>query len=256
MIHKTNGGVSSARNMGIEEAKGNWFLFCDADDLLYEDTLENFISRIKVGIDSICGGYVQIGDKEGSVIKLSTMRNYEIEIGKIEALKDFYKKQYGDLFNGYLWNRLLRADIIKQNHLRFREDIYIKEDGLFLVQYLCKCTGLHAYTSKLIYKYRINGEGTMCTNNKLFNEKTCSNLIARCCCYQAVKSISDEKTLLKLAKASISSMYKSLMLSFVRGKNRDVLRFLQISLITFKYVSPLSIVRSYLGPKFNLLSEF
>lgn len=246
VVHKENGGVSSARNLGIEKASGDWFLFCDSDDMLYEEAIRTFVSRIKDGIDSVCGGYVEIDDKEGSIINLSTTRDYEIEIDRIETLKDFYKKQYGDLFNGYLWNRLLKADIIRQNQLRFREDIYIKEDGLFLVQFLCKSTGLHSYTSKPVYKYRRNGDGTMSTYSKSFNEKTCSNLIARCCCYEAIKSVTDEKSLLALAKDRISSMYKALILFFVRDKNKDVLKVFRISLMTFKYVSPLYIMRNYI----------
>jgi glycosyltransferase involved in cell wall biosynthesis len=235
--------------MGIEKANGDWFFFCDADDLLFEDTLESFADKIKDGIDSICGGYVEIDDKEGSTIRLSTTRDYEIEVGRIDALKDFYKKKYGDLFNGYLWNRLLKAEVIRRNHLRFREDIYIKEDGLFLVQYLCKCTGHHAYTSKLVYKYRINGDGTMKTYGKAFNEKTCSNLIARCCCYEAIKNVTDDKALLKMAKDHISSMYKALVLFYVRDKKKSVLKFFQVSLVTFRYVSPIYVLKSYLSKK-------
>lgn len=246
VIHKKNGGVSSARNMGIENAYGEWFLFCDSDDSLYEDTLDSFVSRINDGIDSVCGGYVEIDELEESVLRISSSQDYEIIISRNDALNDFYMWTYSDLFNAFLWNRLLNADIIRRNHLRFREDIYYKEDGLFLVQYLCKCTRYHAYTSKLVYKYRLNGKGAMKTYGESFNEKLCSNLNARCYCYEAIKSVTDEEELLKLAKNSISSMYKALVIFFIRDKKRDVLTLFRLSLTTFKYVSPFYIARPFI----------
>lgn len=251
VIYKKNGGVSSARNVGIENARGDWFLFCDSDDILYEDTLHTFVSRINDGIDSVCGGYVEIDELEESVIRMSSSKDYEILISRNDALKDFYMWTYSDLFNAFLWNRLLNADIIRRNHLRFREDIYYKEDGLFLVQFLCNSTSYHEYTSKLVYKYRINGRGSMKTYGNSFNEKLCSNLIARCCCYEAIKSVTNEDSLLKLAKNSISSMYKTLVIFFISEKRKDVLTFFRLSLKTFKYVSPFYIARPFIRRNFK-----
>lgn len=107
VIYKKNGGVSSARNVGIENARGDWFLFCDSDDILYEDTLHTFVSRINDGIDSVCGGYVEIDELEESVIRMSSSKDYEILISRNDALKDFYMWTYSDLFNAFLWNRFL-----------------------------------------------------------------------------------------------------------------------------------------------------
>ncbi len=242
VIHKENGGVSAARNNGIEKASGEWFLFCDSDDLLSDDALKVYVDRIKDGIDSVCGGYVEIDDKEGSIIKLSTSRDYEIEIGRIEALTDFYEIQYGDLYNYYLWNRLLKADIIRQNNLRFREDIYITEDGLFLVQFLCKSTGLHAYTSKLVYKYRRNQAGVMSNCSESFNNKSCSNLVAKCACYETIKSVTDDAKLIDYSKRSVTGQYLRLILYFIKGRNTDISKLVEISRITFKHVSQFTVI--------------
>ena len=210
-FHKENGGVSSARNLGVENAGGDWYLFVDSDDLLFEYTLETLASRIRADIDSICGGYIKIDANSGEEISSSSLREYDMLIDREEALIDFYKFSFGDSFNGYLWNRLLKADIIKNNHLRFREDLYIKEDGLFLVQFLCKSINQHAYFSFPIYKYRINPVGVMIKFGKSFNEKSISNLYARCACYKEIKLVSSKEQLLKLAKDSISNMYKILI---------------------------------------------
>lgn len=42
VFHKPNGGVSSARNLGLENSHGEWVTFCDADDFVYADWLENY----------------------------------------------------------------------------------------------------------------------------------------------------------------------------------------------------------------------
>ena len=242
VIHKENGGVSSARNRGIEDANGDWFYFSDSDDLLYEDTLNTFISRIKDDIDSVCGSFIEIDEKDDSIIRRSSSKEYEKEIDRNKALKDFYKPFYSDIFNGCLWNRLFRADIIRLFNLKFREDIYIKEDGLFLVQFICKCQGKHVYTSKLVYKYRVNRNGTMKTYGRTFNKKTCSNLYARCHCYEAIKTVTDDRMLLKLSKNSILHKYKRLLLLFIKDKNKNYRLFFNVSLKVFRCITPLYIL--------------
>ena len=53
VIHKTNGGVSSARNVGIKEMKGEWALMPDPDDELPADALESFVAHISNEIDLV-----------------------------------------------------------------------------------------------------------------------------------------------------------------------------------------------------------
>ena len=57
VFHKENGGVSSARNLGIEEAKGKWLYFCDADDSLLPKTLEILLEGEKENCQFVMAGY-------------------------------------------------------------------------------------------------------------------------------------------------------------------------------------------------------
>ena len=45
VFHKPNGGVSSARNLGLEKAQGEWITFCDSDDRVYPTWLQNFAEK-------------------------------------------------------------------------------------------------------------------------------------------------------------------------------------------------------------------
>lgn len=190
VFHKENGGVSSARNLGLDNAKGEWVYFIDADDILYTDSLQTLFSKTTYEIDCIIGGYVTISDnrekRNDKAIIIDEVWDYKA------ALMDFYKSKYWG-FNGYLWNRLFRLSIIRKAGLKFNEKIYFKEDGLFVVQFIC-CSKKNIYiTTKPIYKYRINTEGAMQGLYTNFNIKYITNLDARILCWDNVKSVTKTK---------------------------------------------------------------
>lgn len=57
VFHQLNGGASSARNRGLDEAKGEWITFVDADDSVNEDYLETMYDLVSPNIDSVVCGY-------------------------------------------------------------------------------------------------------------------------------------------------------------------------------------------------------
>lgn len=93
------------------------------------------MNEFNENVDSTMGGYIRMNN-HGKILEENTIYekcNMSVE----EALIDFYHPKF-KMFNGFIWNRLFRRNIIEKYHLRFREDVYIKEDGLFLIQYLCR----------------------------------------------------------------------------------------------------------------------
>ena len=200
VFHKENGGVSSARNVGLNNAIGQWIYFCDPDDYLYVDTLEILVKQLAVGVDMVLGGYVEEADN-GDVIyyeNLATIKSLDVK----EAFIVYFTQ--GDYkFQGYLWNRLFNHDIIYTYNLRFDENIYYKEDGLFIVKYLCRMIGQVIYITRPIYHYVVHPEGAMGALAKGVNDKFLTNLDARILSFKEIKEYFPDSQVIRLAKESI-----------------------------------------------------
>lgn len=153
VIHKENGGISSARNVGLEIAKGEWVTFCDNDDVVDAHWLERMYKQVERYADvlPICA-YVR--DK--------SMLGVEIDIDgiipeRLYHISDywlFYKRQLG----GMVWNALFRKDIIDSYNIRFpeRKNIGdINEDLVFDMSYIPHIKNI-VYTGYADYLWKIN----------------------------------------------------------------------------------------------------
>ena len=221
VYHKKNGGVSSARNYGLDRIHGEWVYFCDADDILYENALATLRMNFDENVDSTMGGYIRI-NVQGETIEEN--KKYEnLHLSLEEVLADFYEPWF-KMFNGYIWNRLFRKNIIEKHHLRFREDIFIKEDGLFLIQYLCRCNNGTYYNTKPIYKYIEHSSSAMNSKLKEINKVSMSRLKASLECYREVKNAGYTK-ILPLAKRHVFYIRQQL-LSIDKSKGLDRIKFM------------------------------
>ena len=128
VFHKENGGVSSARNLGLDNAQGEWISFVDADDWVEIDYLAGLIEKLDV--DFITGG---LKDTLGNVYKEESQCFYNDEIG------DFFRLHNADIFIRSTWGKLVRYKVIKENSLRFDEKIRFGEDAFFWRNVLLNC---------------------------------------------------------------------------------------------------------------------
>lgn len=145
VFHKENGGVSSARNLGLDNAKGEWVTFCDSDDYVYSSWLENYdIKNYATKYDLIC----QAIDTDKPICQGTERTSYGITFdGKIcDSIDDLCK---GHIL-GYLPIKALRLDIINRAKIRFDIRLKYKEDELFVLRYLqegrnCICVNRTGY---------------------------------------------------------------------------------------------------------------
>lgn len=162
VFHKENEGVSSARNLGLDNARGEWIYFADSDDELLPGGLESLVDKIHAegNADIIMGGYEKY-DEKGLLI--SRTESFPTTfLPKRESLSSLY--QFHTPTNdylGYLWLRLLRNQIIQKNNLRFDPLITIKEDTLFITQYICHSNGITVVDLTPVYKYKWRSDSAM-----------------------------------------------------------------------------------------------
>lgn len=155
-FHKLNGGVSSARNLGLEQAAGQSVAFLDADDALEPAALETlWYLRDKAGADSAgCAHYNVTPDGGQRKELLLPAGIYEPAGIREKILWPLTgERLQPPVFNGFVWRFLFDAAILRDNAITY-EGAYL-EDELFLMEYFANARRL-AVTEQPLYRYLEN----------------------------------------------------------------------------------------------------
>lgn len=171
VIHTSNFGVSNARNIGIDNSYGDYIVFIDSDDWIDNLMIENLVENIQKVSNKLasCGYYLE--NEQGLLMK------HSINEGIVDLTKESALNRFGS--NPIpLWSILFPRWLFKKNRIRFREDIFISEDTLFIFECLANLDGI-IYDSRPRYHY------TFRDNSSSHSKFTTKNLTA----YDAYESM-------------------------------------------------------------------
>lgn len=169
VIHKKNGGLSSARNAGINASKGKYIAFVDSDDYTENTMYEKLYKLIeKYQADIVQCKYSEVSE-EGKLIN-SSINTKDIKvIDKNEALNNIYSVRYIETV--VAWNKLYKRSLFSD--IKYPEG-KIHEDEFIIHKLLYKCNKVVLYDEHMYY-YRKIGTSIM---NRRFNEKRLDKLLA------------------------------------------------------------------------------
>lgn len=144
-IHQENGGVSAARNTGIDAASGDYLGFCDSDDWLDADMYETLYSLSeKEQADVAVVSFYRAGDK--TAVDDPAVHTFDAR----EALREMHK---GDLFAGHLCNKLIKKDLF--DGVRLEKSVVLLEDMLAMWDVFLRCNKV-AFRNTQKYHYFYN----------------------------------------------------------------------------------------------------
>lgn len=150
VFHTENHGVSHARNVGLDQATGDYIGFVDPDDWVDPDMYQVMVeTMLKENADVHGGGYV---------VEHLTRRELVLETGKPcvfsarQALREMFVVPKRPLFTWSLWDKLIRHELVTK--LRFDETLALSEDQYFLWQVLTRANRF-SYVPQFAYHYRM-----------------------------------------------------------------------------------------------------
>lgn len=218
VIHKNNGGVSSARNIALQKITGKWLTFVDSDDCLYPNALQRWVEVAEKNNLDLIQCHFNREYKEGQV---------EEEITEVLTAAQY---AHSENYLTCVWGSLFKSSIVKEHSLRFDEKVRLGEDQIFLLNHMQYCKRIQRI-GDVLYFYRDNEQSAVnnpkpeyeMTSVKAFKELKKTNPIGKRRCDAMLMNYFITLVLSSKTSASIiRDLYKDVNLEYLSPRARKV----------------------------------
>ena len=155
LLTQQNAGVSAARNLAMDNARGRYLMFVDSDDRLGDDVIHRVVQRaIDDDLDVLSFNY-ECEDAQGNVLPHSREDNYATT--PVATGYDFLKAHS---MTPYVWRFLLRREYLQQGGWRFDPSLIVCEDGALIARFLLNAPRM-AHEDTIAYCYVNRSDSAM-----------------------------------------------------------------------------------------------
>ena len=199
VISKNNGGVSSARNVGIKVSSGKYLMFVDGDDTVSPHLCEKLLSYMEQSESSlaICG-YRFINEIYQTCTDI--LPNV-VSFTEIKPFKDYYVNLFQNRIYLSVWGKLFLSDLIRAKNIYFDESISLGEDFLFLHTYFKYIDKFSiSIVNESLYNYYVHTIG-------LSKSTSISRIAKTCVLYQHAKELYTSLNMYEIGMYCFSTYY-------------------------------------------------
>lgn len=211
-IHTLNGGVSVARNIGIEKASGEFILFVDGDDYIEPVMCEKVIDAMEKSKTDILffkhtssntKKNLPSGDESISILPSDQFKSIRFDIVS-------QRESFDNICFGSPWGKVFKRSIIEKNNLQYVAGLKKSQDRVFVYDYLSQATSGAIYN--FIGYHYVSNAGSVCHR---FNDGIAQTLSAVAHEFEERKLLLDKSEAAQFDNA-LDSMYMTFLYECIR----------------------------------------
>lgn len=160
VIHKNNGGVSSARNVALKAVTGDYIMFLDGDDALDLNTIESCVDNTEGACWDVVlfGFHMYMESNEAEVFQNDVKYSAEVIESK-EQMTDRFSEYYRKGYFNFITDKIIRRSLILDHSIEFKSKFNIGgEDGMFILDLAPYISNLKVTSEAYYQYYRRSGE--------------------------------------------------------------------------------------------------